>query len=65
MSSNTCNRIVLAGAHGCRVLYCEECKVAEVEMGALSLRLEMQAFNSLGGNDAGSDAALGHHEYSE
>jgi hypothetical protein len=47
-SSNSCHRIVLAGNSGCRVLYCEECNVAEVEVGALSLRLEMTAFNSLG-----------------
>jgi hypothetical protein len=46
--SNSCHRVVLAGNSGCRVLYCEECNVAEVEVGALSLRLEMIAFNSLG-----------------
>jgi hypothetical protein len=47
-SSNSCHRVVLAGNAGCRVLYCEECNVAEVEVGALSLRLEMAAFHSLG-----------------
>lgn len=44
---NNCRRVVLAGNDGCKVLYCEECHVAEVEVGALSLRLEAQAFNSL------------------
>jgi hypothetical protein len=46
-SSNTCHRIVLAGEEGCRVLYCEDCKVAELEIGAMSLRLEAHAFESL------------------
>ena len=46
-SSNTCHRIVLAGEAGCRVLYCEDCKVAELEIGAMSLRLEAHAFESL------------------
>jgi len=44
---NNCRRVVLAGSDGCRVVYCEECHVAEVEVGALSLRLEDHAFNSL------------------
>jgi hypothetical protein len=47
-SSGNCDRVVLAGRHGCRVIYCEDCNVAEVEVGSLSLRLEMQAFNALG-----------------
>ncbi|SNR76194.1 hypothetical protein SAMN05192560_0944 [Methylobacillus rhizosphaerae] len=46
-TANNCKRVVLAGGEGCRVLYCEECNVAEVEVGALSLRLEAHAFNSL------------------
>ncbi|MCB5191697.1 hypothetical protein LG198_13240 [Methylobacillus arboreus] len=46
-TANNCRRVVLAGGDGCRVLYCEECNVAEVEVGALSLRLEEHAFNSL------------------
>jgi hypothetical protein len=46
-SSKTCHRIVLAGEEGCRVLYCEDCKVAELEIGAMSLRLETHAFESL------------------
>ncbi|MDR5170954.1 hypothetical protein IHQ56_03885 [Methylobacillus flagellatus] len=46
-TANNCRRVVLAGAEGCRVLYCEECNVMEIEVGALSLRLEDHAFNSL------------------
>lgn len=47
-SLSSCNRVVLAGRNGCRVLYCENCNVAEIEVGSLSLRLEIQAFNTLG-----------------
>lgn len=42
-----CRRIVLAGETGCRVVYCEDCQVAELEVGAVSLRLEKQAFDTL------------------
>jgi len=44
---NNCKRIVLAGNDGCRVWFCEDCKVAEIEVGSLSLRLEAHAFSSL------------------
>jgi hypothetical protein len=47
MNARSCKRVILAGAEGCRVTYCEDCRVAEVEIGAVSLRLEMQAFSSL------------------
>jgi hypothetical protein len=47
MSQSSCKRILLAGQEGCRVAYCEDCRVAEIEVGALSLRLEMQAFTNL------------------
>ncbi|HSH96847.1 MAG: hypothetical protein ACAH07_09675 [Methylophilaceae bacterium] len=46
-SEKACDRILLAGNEGCRVLYCESCNVAELEIGALSLRLEVNAFQSL------------------
>ncbi|HEY8119353.1 MAG TPA: hypothetical protein VIE91_08955 [Methylophilaceae bacterium] len=45
--SNNCKRVILAGKDGCRVMFCEDCNVAEVEVGALSLRLEVQAFTTL------------------
>lgn len=35
-----CKRILLAGADGCRIVYCEGCGVAELELGAISVRLE-------------------------
>ncbi|HSH72421.1 MAG TPA: hypothetical protein VK974_05120 [Methylophilaceae bacterium] len=44
---NSCKRIVLAGNDGCRVWFCQECNVAEIEVGSLSLRLEAEAFSSL------------------
>jgi len=43
----SCDRILLAGNEGCRILYCESCNVAELEIGALSLRLEINAFQTL------------------
>lgn len=46
-SEKICKRITLAGGQGCRILYCEECNVAEMEIGSLSLRLEVEAFSTL------------------
>ncbi len=49
-----CKRIVLAGSQGCRVLYCPDCEVAELEIGAVNMRLEEEVFRTLTGilNDA-------------
>ncbi len=42
-----CKRIILAGAEGCRIVYCEDCKIAELEFGAISVRLELSALYNL------------------
>lgn len=42
-----CKRILLAGAEGCRIIYCEGCSVAEMELGAISVRLELNALHNL------------------
>lgn len=42
-----CRRIFLAGADGCRIVYCESCSVAELELGAISVRLELNALHNL------------------
>lgn len=47
LNNKPCNRILLAGTVGCRVVYCEECGVAEMEMGAVSVRLELNALHEL------------------
>lgn len=47
MKARPCKRMILAGTEGCRVTYCEDCRVAEIEIGAVSMRLEMQAFSNL------------------
>jgi hypothetical protein len=47
MNTSPCKRIVLAGTEGCRVSYCEDCHVAEIEIGAVSMRLEVHAFSNL------------------
>lgn len=43
----SCKRVVLAGAEGCRIIYCEGCNVAEMELGAISVRLELNAIHNL------------------
>ncbi len=47
LNNKPCNRILLAGTVGCRVVYCEECGVAEMEIGAVSIRLELNALHDL------------------
>lgn len=44
---DSCKRILLAGADGCRIIYCEGCEVAEMEFGAISVRLELSAMHNL------------------
>jgi hypothetical protein len=48
MTSKTqCSKTVLAGHNGCRVIYCHDCRVAEIEVGSVSLRLKDEAFLQL------------------
>lgn len=42
-----CRRILLAGAEGCKIIYCEGCGIAEMELGAMSVRLELNALHNL------------------
>ncbi len=45
---SNCKRVLLASnVGGCRVVYCEAHNTAEVEIGALSLRFDVEAFASL------------------
>ena len=44
---NACKRIQLAGGESCKVLFCESCNVAELELGAMSLRLEPATLHGL------------------
>lgn len=44
---DSCKRILLAGADGCRIIYFEGCEVAEIELGAISVRLELDALHNL------------------
>lgn len=46
-ANNPCNKTVLAGESGCRVVYCHDCHVAELEVGSVSLRLTDDAFRNL------------------
>ena len=43
----SCKRILLANAEGCCIVYCEACEVAELELGAISIRLEANALYKL------------------
>lgn len=48
MSANIpCSKILLAGNDGCRVTYCEAHQTTELEIGAFSLRLDVEAFSTL------------------
>jgi len=42
-----CKRILLAGIEGCKIVYCEGCAITELELGAISLRLEESALHNL------------------
>lgn len=42
-----CRKMVLAGGEGCRIIYCEGCKVVEVQLGAISVHLELSAMHNL------------------
>lgn len=42
-----CRKILLVGADGCRIVYCEGCGIAELELGAISVRLELNALHNL------------------
>lgn len=44
MDSKNHSKTVLAGETGCRVVYCADCGVAEIEVGSVSLRLKEEAF---------------------
>ena len=43
-SKTQCSKTVLAGESGCRVVYCHDCRVAELEVGSVSLRLKDETF---------------------
>lgn len=45
--NESCRRVVLAGENGCRVVFCEACEVAELELGAMSVRLEESSLHQL------------------
>jgi len=39
MNQAACEKIVLADALGVKLLYCENCEIVELEIGAMSIRL--------------------------
>ena len=43
-SKTQCSKTVLAGENGCRVVYCHDGRVAEIEVGSVSVRLKGETF---------------------
>jgi len=43
----TCSRVLLSKNEIGRIVFCEGCSVAELEIGAISLRIEGSALNTL------------------
>lgn len=48
MDNMECKKILIAMQHNARVMYCEAHNVAELEIGAVSLRLDVESFAMLG-----------------
>lgn len=46
-SEETCRKVLLADEDACRVLYCAHCNVAEVSVGAVSLRFYPESLQLL------------------
>ena len=44
---HNCNRTVIADHSGFKVVYCETHKIAELIIGGISLRLDLENFNNL------------------
>lgn len=47
MKKDRCEKVVLAGSSGCRLIYCEACRVVELELGAVSMRLNPDVLQRL------------------
>lgn len=47
--SSGCEKIQVASAYGCRIHYCQTHQVAELEIGAISIRLDIEAYSALSG----------------
>ena len=46
-NEESCSRVLLSKNEIGRIVFCEGCSVAELEIGAISLRIEGSALNSL------------------
>ena len=46
-NKESCSRVLLSKNEIGRIVFCEGCSVAELEIGAISLRIEGSALNSL------------------
>ncbi|GBG12489.1 uncharacterized protein NMK_0020 [Novimethylophilus kurashikiensis] len=46
-TTKQCRRVLLAGSEGCQVVYCPDCEIAELEIGAMNIRLEESVFRTV------------------
>ncbi len=46
MSETLCKKIELANGLGVRLLYCENCQVVELEIGAMTLKLSLIRYSA-------------------
>ena len=47
--SSGCEKIQVASAHGCCIHYCQTHQVIELEIGAITIRLDIEAYAALSG----------------
>jgi uncharacterized membrane-anchored protein YhcB (DUF1043 family) len=47
MKQNPCTKVILAENLGLRLIYCSECEVVELEIGAISVRLSPNAIQRI------------------
>jgi hypothetical protein len=47
MKQNSCDKILLADTLGIKLIYCKNCEVVELELGAISIRLSPDSIQRL------------------
>ena len=47
MSNEPCDKLILADGAGTRLIYCKNCDVVELEMGAISLRFSAEQIQQI------------------
>lgn len=47
MSNEPCDKLILADGAGTRLIYCKNCDIVELEMGAISLRFSAEQIQQI------------------